>query len=107
MDLDFVWIFRIWIRTFGFGFGCFRQDIGADRDVKMLIFAAVDPVFRAPVVFLRRLVIFSRFSDWIAHRVCRYTLKLDKFFTDFYSAFSVQRSASSVQRPAFSVKRFS
>ena len=54
-DLDL--FFWIWIRFF-------PQDIGVDRDTKMHKCAAVDPVFRAPVIFLRRLVISSRFLDF-------------------------------------------
>ena len=68
MDVDFrIWtsldfqdldlFFWIWIRFF-------PQDIGVDRDTKMHKCAAVDPVFRAPVIFLRRLVISSRFLDF-------------------------------------------
>ncbi len=47
----------------GFGSGCFLQDIGVDRDVKMLISSALPFRFRAPAVFLRRLVLSSGFLD--------------------------------------------
>ena len=59
-----LWIFRIWICSSGFGFGFFLQDIGVDRDTKMLICSAVVPVFRALVVFLRRLVLLSGCLDF-------------------------------------------
>jgi len=36
------------------------KDIGVDRDVKMQIHSAVFFLFRAAVVFFRRLVLFSR-----------------------------------------------
>ena len=64
LDLDFFWIFRIWICSSGFGFGFFLQDIGVDRDTKMLICSAVVPVFRALVDFLRRLVLLSGCLDF-------------------------------------------
>ena len=69
MDLDvWIWIlldFQDLDLHFGcLDFGCFLQDIGVDRDVKMLISSAVPFQFRAPVVFLRRLVISSGFSDF-------------------------------------------
>lgn len=60
-----VWIFRIWIRWSGFGFGFFRQDIGVDRDTKMVKCSALPSVFRAPVVFLRRLVLLTGFLDLV------------------------------------------
>ena len=59
-----LWIFRIWICSSGFGFGFFLQDIGVDRDTKMLISSAVVPVFRALVDFLRRLVLLSGCLDF-------------------------------------------
>ena len=59
-----LWIFRIWICSSGFGFGFFLQDIGVDRDTKMLICSAVVPLFRALVVFLRRLVLLSGCLDF-------------------------------------------
>jgi hypothetical protein len=45
-------------------FGFFLQDIGVDRDTKMLICSAVVPDFRALAVFLRRLVVLSGFLDF-------------------------------------------
>ena len=60
-----LWIFRIWIRWSGFGFGFFRQDIGVDRDTKMVKCFALPSVFRAPVVFLRRLVLLTGFLDLV------------------------------------------
>jgi hypothetical protein len=69
-------LFRIWINWIsdfgcwlvsGIGFGCwigfgfFLQDIGVDRDVKMLKCSALCIVFRAAVLFLRRLVISPGF----------------------------------------------
>ena len=42
-------------------FGFFLQDIGVDRDTKMVICSALLFVFRASVVFLRRLVVSSGF----------------------------------------------
>ena len=50
----------LWMLDFGF----FLQDIGVDRDVKMLKSSAVPFQFRALAVFLRRLVISSGFSDF-------------------------------------------
>ena len=48
----------------GFGFGFFRQDIGVDRDTKMVKCSALLFVFRAPVVFLRRLVLLTGCLDF-------------------------------------------
>jgi hypothetical protein len=83
MDLDFwIWTFstfqdriqlvlRIWMFSDFLGFGsvcldldsvAFLQDIGVDRDTKMLISSSLPFAFRAVAVFLRRLVISPRFS---------------------------------------------
>ena len=62
LDLDafgFLRIWRIWIWI-----RCLSVDIGVDRDVKMLISSSVSFAFRALVVFLRRLVIFTGFLDF-------------------------------------------
>jgi hypothetical protein len=67
MDMDgwilTYWIWLIWIWTFEFWISLVLQDISVDRDVKMLICSALPFDFRAPVVLLRRLVIYSGFSD--------------------------------------------
>ena len=80
LDLDLIGFFRIWIRLqriwmlldfLGSGPGLWiwiwllSKDIGVRSDVKIHICSAYDSGFRAPVVFLRRLVVLSGYLDFL------------------------------------------